>query len=120
MINNNLLLATSSHKSLKISNRLKFSANFMEKNMQKYIVLVRLNPSKTMPFNNTVSSWPQNPTKGVMLWGAYNIFGNWDFAIWFEADNNEDAYHFVWEKIRPIDGVMETVTMPANPIKEYM
>jgi hypothetical protein len=40
-------------------------------------------------------------------------------AIWFEANNNDDAVHFVGEKIRAIEGVVETVTMPATPIKEY-
>jgi hypothetical protein len=39
--------------------------------------------------------------------------------VWFEADSNDNALHFVGEKIRSIDGVTETLTMPATSIKEY-
>ena len=87
--------------------------------MQKYIVLVKLNTTKTLSFYNSLSALPKNPAEGVNLYGSYNVFGNWDFAIWFEADSNESAVHFVGEKIRSMDGVIETVTMPATPLKEY-
>jgi uncharacterized protein with GYD domain len=50
---------------------------------------------------------------------AYNVFGEWDFAVWFEANNNDSAVHFVGEKLRSIEGVTETLTMPATPVKEY-
>jgi len=94
----------------------------MEKstNRQKYLVLVKLNPSKTLPFFNAISSMQSSPMDGINLSGAYNVFGNWDMAIWFEADSNDDAVHFVGEKIRVIDGVVDTQTMPATTIKEYM
>lgn len=92
----------------------------MQKNMQKYLVLVKLNTSKTLGFYNTLSEMQKNPSEGVTLYGSYNVFGSWDFAIWFEADSNESAVHFVGEKIRAIDGVMETITMPATPLKEWM
>gem|GEM_PF-294224 len=96
--------------------------DFMEKstNRQKYLVLVKLNPSKTLPFFNAISSMQSSPMDGINLSGAYNVFGNWDMAIWFEADSNDDAVHFVGEKIRVIDGVVDTQTMPATTIKEYM
>jgi uncharacterized protein with GYD domain len=61
----------------------------------------------------------RNPLKGVRLNASYNVFGEWDFAVWFEADSNDQAVHFVGEKVRSIDGVIETITMPATPIKEY-
>jgi uncharacterized protein with GYD domain len=94
----------------------------VQKNMntQKYLVLVKLNPSKTLPFFNTVQSMAATPMEGVKLYGAYNVFGNWDMAIWFEADSNEAAVHFVGEKIRVIEGVADTHTMPATAIKEFM
>jgi len=60
-----------------------------------------------------------SPMDGISLYGAYNVFGNWDMAIWFEADSNDNAVHFVGEKIRVIDGVVDTHTMPATTIKEY-
>ena len=57
--------------------------------------------------------------QGVNVNASYNVFGNWDIAVWFEADSNDNALHFVGDKIRSIDGVTETLTMPATTIKEY-
>jgi uncharacterized protein with GYD domain len=59
------------------------------------------------------------PSEGVRLNASYNVFGEWDFAIWFEANSNDDTVHFVGEKIRSIDGVIESITIPATPIKEF-
>jgi len=61
----------------------------------------------------------ENPIEGVKLEEAYQVFGKWDFAVLFEADNNENALHFVGNKIRLIEGVMETTTIPLTPIKNY-
>jgi len=92
----------------------------MKKDMEKYLVLVKVNTTKTYPFYQAVTALPKNPSQGITLWGSFNVFGNWDFAIWFEADSNDRAVHFVGEKIRAIDGVMETITMPVTALKEYM
>jgi uncharacterized protein with GYD domain len=86
---------------------------------QKYLVLVKLNPSKTEAFFNGLSSLSSTPAEGVTLNSAYNVFGEWDMAIWFEANSNDDAVHFVGEKIRSMEGVIETITMPATVIKDY-
>ena len=91
----------------------------MQKNMQKYLVLIKLNPSKTEPFFNSLRSVSERPMEGIRVNASYNVFGSWDFAVWFEADSNDNALHFVGEKIRSIEGVTETVTMPATSIKEY-
>ena len=92
----------------------------MQKNMmQKYLVLVKLNPSKTLPFFNALSSISERPMEGIRVNASYNTFGTWDFAIWFEADSNENAIRFVGENIRSIEGVNETLTMPATTLKEY-
>jgi uncharacterized protein with GYD domain len=91
----------------------------MEKNMQKYLVLVKLNPAKTETFFNSLSAISERPMEGVRVNASYNVFGSWDFAVWFEADSNENAIHFVGEKIRSIEGVNETLTMPATNIKEH-
>ena len=88
--------------------------------MQKYLVLIKLNPSKTETFFNALSNLTSKPIEGVNLYGSYNVFGNWDFAVWFEADSNDNAVHFVGERLRVIDGVIDTHTMPATVIKEYM
>jgi uncharacterized protein with GYD domain len=94
----------------------------MEKTMtskQRYLLLVKLNPAKAESFTNSIMKISEMPTEGVRLNATYNVFGEWDFAIWFEANNNDDAVHFVGEKIRSLDGVIESITMPATPVKEY-
>ncbi len=91
----------------------------MQKNMQKFLVLIKLNPLKTNDFFKEFLNLTQSPTEGVNISGSYNVFGNWDIAIWFEADTNDNALHFVGDKIRSMDGVIETHTMPATAIKEY-
>ena len=87
--------------------------------MQKYLVLIKLNPLKTDAFIKSFSSLSKQPIQGVNVNASYNVFGNWDIAIWFEADSNDNALHFVGDKIRAIDGVTETMTMPATTLKDY-
>jgi uncharacterized protein with GYD domain len=89
------------------------------KNMQKYLVLVKLNPAKTETFYNSLSTISERPMDGIRVNASYNVFGSWDSADWFEASSNENAIHFVGEKIRSIEGVNETLTMPATALKEY-
>ena len=78
-----------------------------------------MNPAKTLPFFNALRAIDERPMDGIRLNSSYNTFGTWDFAMWFEADSNENAIHFVGEQIRSIEGVNETLTMPATPLKEY-
>ncbi len=87
--------------------------------MQKYLVLIKVDTTKTLDFLNSISALSNMPAEGVRLDASYNVFGNWDFAVWFEANTNEDAVHFVGEQIRSISGVTETITMPATTVKEY-
>jgi uncharacterized protein with GYD domain len=61
----------------------------------------------------------EEPIEGVKLEEAYQVFGRWDFAVLFEADTNENALHFVGDKIRLIEGVIETSTIPLVPLKDY-
>jgi len=61
----------------------------------------------------------EEPIEGVKLEEAYQVFGQWDFAVLFEADTNENALHFVGDKIRLIEGVVETSTIPLVPLKDY-
>jgi uncharacterized protein with GYD domain len=92
----------------------------MENKMQKYLVLVKLNPSKAGAFLDGLGNISDQPMEGVKINASYNVFGNWDIAIWFEADSNENAVHFVGDKIRSLEGVMDTATMPATEIKSDM
>lgn len=94
----------------------------MEKSIgskQKYLVLLKLNTTKTEKFTNALMSISERPSEGVSLNASYNVLGEWDVAVWFEANNNDEAVHFVGEKLRSIEGVVATLTMPATPIKEY-
>ena len=61
----------------------------------------------------------EKPIEGVKLEEAYQVFGQWDFAVLFQADTNENALHFVGDKIRLIEGVIETLTIPLVPLKDY-
>ena len=63
--------------------------------------------------------YDETPMEGVKLEEAYQVFGQWDFAILFQADTNENALHFVGDKIRLIEGIMETLTIPLSPLKDY-
>jgi len=56
--------------------------------------------------------WKQKPMNGVILEEAYQVFGEWDFAILFQADTNENALHFVGDIVKPIEGVAATSTLP--------
>ena len=51
-------------------------------------------------FYEPLMEFTENPIEGVKLDEAYQVFGKWDFAVLFEADNNENALHFVGDKIR--------------------
>ena len=59
------------------------------------------------------------PMEGVKLEEAYQVFGEWDFAVLFQADTNEAALHFVGDRIRLVEGVLETFTIPLAPLKDY-
>jgi uncharacterized protein with GYD domain len=61
----------------------------------------------------------QKPMQGIKLEEAYQVFGQWDFAVLFQADTNANALHFVGDKIRLIEGVTETFTIPLAPIRNY-
>lgn len=61
----------------------------------------------------------EQPIEGVKLEEAYQVFGQWDFAVLFQADSNLSALHFVGDKIRLVEGVLETFTIPLSSIKDY-
>lgn len=91
----------------------------VEKVTQKYLVLIKLDAGKGGEFWSGFSKMPDEPMKGVTIESSHSLFGKWDFAIIFEADNNDNALHFVGEKLRAIDGVAETSTSPMTVLKEH-
>ena len=91
----------------------------MGKLVQKYLLMIKLNPNMAAKLYEPLMEFSEKPMEGVKLEEAYQVFGQWDFAVLFQADTNEDALHFVGDKIRLIEGIMETFTIPLVPIKDY-
>jgi uncharacterized protein with GYD domain len=91
----------------------------MEKSVQKYLLMIKLSPNMAAKLYEPLMLFRQKPVQGIKLEEAYQVFGEWDFAVLFQADTNIDALHFVSDKIRLIEGVTETFTIPLAPIKNY-
>ncbi|TRO47103.1 hypothetical protein E2P60_03870 [Candidatus Bathyarchaeota archaeon] len=91
----------------------------MEKSVQKYLVMIKLSPNMAAKLYEPLMQFNEEPMNGVKLEEAYQVFGQWDFAVLFQADTNANALHFVSDKLRLIEGVTETYTIPLAPIKHY-
>ena len=91
----------------------------MEKSKQNYLVLLKVGAGKGGEFWNGFSKMSDTPMKGVMVEASYSLFGYWDFAIFFKADSNDNALHFVGENLRAIPGVADTSTSPMTVLKEH-
>jgi len=91
----------------------------MEKSVQKYLVMIKLSPNMAAKLYEPLMQFSEEPMNGVKLEEAYQVFGQWDFAVLFQADTNANALHFVSDKLRLIEGVTETYTIPLAPIKDY-
>jgi uncharacterized protein with GYD domain len=91
----------------------------MEKSIQKYLLMIKLSPMMAAKLYEPLMEFDEKPIEGVKLEEAYQVFGQWDFAVLFQADTNENALHFVGDKIRLIEGVIETLTIPLAPLKDY-
>jgi uncharacterized protein with GYD domain len=91
----------------------------MEKTIQKYLLMIKLSPNMAAKLYEPLMEYNEKPMEGVKLEEAYQVFGEWDFAVLFQADTNANALHFVGDKIRLIEGVVETFTIPLAPIKDY-
>jgi hypothetical protein len=87
--------------------------------MQKYLVLVKTASGKGGEFWNGFSKMPDEPMKDVWIESSWSLFGYWDFALLIKTNSNENALHFVGEKLRAIDGVAETSTSPMTVLKEH-
>jgi len=80
--------------------------------------MIALGPEGSGKLYEEIMKWKQKPMNGVILEEAYQIFGEWDFAILFQSDTNENAFHFVGDIVRPIEGVATTFTLPIAPVKD--
>jgi uncharacterized protein with GYD domain len=91
----------------------------MDKFVQKYLLMIKLSPNTAAKLYEPLMEFEEKPMEGVKLEESYQIFGQWDFAVLFQADTNAHALRFVGDCIRLIDGVIETTTIPLVPIKTY-
>jgi len=91
----------------------------MKKSVQKYLLMIKLSPNMAAKLYEPLMEFTENPMEGVKLEEAYQVFGQWDFAVLFQADTNENALHFVGDQIRLVEGVLETFTIPLAPLKDY-
>jgi len=87
--------------------------------VQKYILMIKLSPMTAAKLYEPLMLFEEKPMDGIKLEESYQVFGEWDFAVLFQADTNENALHFVGDKIRVIEGVLETLTIPLAPLKNY-
>ena len=83
--------------------------------MTEYLVLLKLNPTKIANVINDLRGLPEKPGPGVDLHYVMNVFGTWDVAIWFDADNSDKAVDFIHRKIGQISGVVDAYTVPTFP-----
>jgi hypothetical protein len=42
-----------------------------------------------------------------------NVFGTWDVAMWFDAENSSQALEFINGKLSQVQGVVDVYTVPA-------
>ncbi len=91
----------------------------MASSKNKYLAFIKISPNMAAKIYDPLMEFEAQPIEGVKLQEAYQVFGEWDFAVLFEADTNQNALHFVGDKIRLIEGVLETLTIPLSPIKDY-
>jgi uncharacterized protein with GYD domain len=87
--------------------------------LEKYLVLIKLRLTKATAFWEPFDKLKAAPMKGVKLTASYSVFGKWDIAIWFEAESNDMALHFVGDRLRGIEGILETRTIPMTLYEEY-
>jgi uncharacterized protein with GYD domain len=81
--------------------------------------MIKLSPNMAAKLYEPLMQFEQKTFQGVKLEESYQVFGQWDFAVLFQAATNSDALHFVGDCVRLIDGVVETATIPLVPIKTY-
>jgi uncharacterized protein with GYD domain len=81
----------------------------------EYLVLLKLNPAKIANAIDALRGLPEKPSPGVDLHYVMSVFGTWDVAMWFDADNPEKAVDFVHKKIGQISGIVDAYTVPTFP-----
>jgi hypothetical protein len=50
--------------------------------------MIKISPTKAGDVYDAIMKWNGKPIDGVVFEEAYQVFGDWDFAILFQADTN--------------------------------
>ena len=83
--------------------------------MTDYLVLLKLDKAKVVKAIKSLRNLPEKASPGVNLQYLMNIFGTWDVAMWFNAENPNKAVDFIQKKIGGISGVVDAYTVPTFP-----
>ncbi len=86
--------------------------------MTEYLVLLKLNPAKLVDTMDALRDLPEKPGPGLDLHYLMNVFGTWDVAMWFDAENPAKAIDFVHKKIGQTPGVVDVYAVPTFPNKK--
>jgi uncharacterized protein with GYD domain len=84
----------------------------------EYLVLLKLNPAKLVDTMDALRDLPEKPGPGLDLHYLMNVFGTWDVAMWFDAENPAKAVDFVHKKIAQTPGVVDVYAVPTFPNKK--
>ncbi len=87
--------------------------------MPMYLALLRVERRKTNNWKKHLNALPEKTNPGIRTYYVANVFGEWDYCVWFECSNNDHAMDFVQNKLATIPGVIHTYTLPTTPINEY-
>ena len=83
--------------------------------MPEYLLLLALNKAKMLETIDVLRRLPRNPSPGVDLNYAMNIFGTWHVAVWFSSNNSTQAIEFINKKISQIPGVIDAFPVATFP-----
>ena len=86
--------------------------------MTEYLVLLKLDQGKIVKAIKSLRDLPEKPSPVVNLQYLMNIFGTWDVAMWFNAENSGRAVDFVQKKIGEISGVVDAYAVPTFPNRQ--
>jgi uncharacterized protein with GYD domain len=77
------------------------------------LVLLKLSPTKVIDTIRDLRKLPEKPSPGVDLQYVMNVFGTWDVAVWFDAENAGQALEFINGKLSQVKGVVDVYTVPT-------
>lgn len=83
-----------------------------------YMTLLSFTTDKTQQAVKQIKSLAERPPTNIKVLGTWTSFGRYDAVCLYRAENGSDAMNFVNERIRQIDGVVNTETLSVLPETE--